>query len=292
MWIFVVVLLGFLYTATAFRLRAVTRPAGQLRLLDTFAREADLSPDPVTGPRVQAQLVRRERVVAIGIAVFFTICLAVALQIDAREGAASSSTLPLAAMGPIFTGLAARPVILTGLLLFDAVHRPGPHGPRVARIMLPRVTDYVRPAEVWISRAMAGVVLPVSALIVGLAQRHRSDQPYLSTVGLWATAVAGWLLLVIVEVTTHRMVGLGQPAGSPVELAWGDAMRAAQLRELYLVLTFFCLTIAFFTASVLKTNYLGLYGVLVVVIVLSCVGKPGSYYRRRLWPWPTDGETA
>jgi hypothetical protein len=292
-WIFIAVLLAFLYAVCGFQLWRLRRPGRQRALLDTFARTADLSPDAVTGPRVSAQLLRRERVAAVGAALLFTVGLLVAVLIDDQlSNHPRQSGLPLLFFAPAFLGLAARPLILTGLLAYDALTRRAGPGPRVARIVAPSITDYVRRAELWAARLAAGVVLPVSALIVGLAQTHRSNEPFLSSGGLIATGAIGLILLALVELAARRIVGLAQPAATAAELAWDDAIRAQQLRELYLVLAMFSLYIAFFTATVLDTSWIAAYGGLVVLLALASIGKPSAYYRRRLWPWPTDGEPA
>ena len=88
------------------------------------------------------------------------------------------------------------------------------------------------------------------------------------------------------------MAALPQPAATPRELAWDDALRSMQLRELYLLATTASLLISVLTLGLLQSSFIAIYGVLLVVLILSFKGSPATHYRRRLWPWPTDRETA
>ena len=158
-------------------------------------------------------------------------------------------------------------------------------------MLVPALTDYVRPTQLWAGRIIGGIVLPASAIVVGVAQRHTEGA--LSTAGLLAAGSAGVVLLAIVEVVAHRLVLLGQPAGSALELAWDDAFRAMQLRELYQVLSVRGLTLSFFTFAALDSSFVAIYALaLIVGLAFAARGDSNSYFRRRLWPRSPDRQTA
>jgi hypothetical protein len=291
-WLFLTILLAVFWAVTGFHLWRLSRPRRQLRIVDNTARQLDLALDAHTGPLVRARLVRRERVALAGTTVLMTAYLPLALTLDHAHPGATHPVAPIVFVLPFLIILGSRPLLLSCLLAYEALRRCRQPGPRVARVVVPRVTDYVRPVEVWAARALTGVVVPGSALIVGLAQHHRPGYQWLSGTGLILTAVSGPLLLALVETGARRLAALPQPAATPIELAWDDALRSMQLRELYLLATTAALLISVLTLGLLESSFIAIYGVLLVVLILSLKGSPASHYRRRLWPWPTDGETA
>jgi hypothetical protein len=286
------VYLAIEWVTTSFQLWRLTRPARQRRMASTTARRLDLALDEQTRPLVQTRLVRRERVALVGSTVLITAYLPVALALDHSRFRVHHANTPIVFVLPFLVITAGRPMLSSLLMAYEASRRARRPGPRVARVVVPRVTDYVRPVEVWATRALCAVVVPAAAIIVGVAERHRPGYQWLSGTGVTLTAVSGPLVLALVETGARRLAGLPQPAATPAELAWDDALRSMQLRELYRLATTFSLLISVLTLGLLQSSFIAIYGVLLVVLILSLKGTPASHYRRRLWPAPTDRRRA
>ena len=285
---FLAVVLACFWAITAFQLWRLSRPARQRRMADKTARRLDLALDEQTRPLVQNRLVRRERVALVATAVLETAYLPVALALDHSRFRVQHANAPIVFVLPFLIFTASRPLLLSLLMAYDALRRQRDPGPRVARVVVTRLTDYVRPVELWAARFLAGVVVPACALIVGLTQQHRADEPWLSGAVLVATALSAPLLLAVAELGAHQLVALPQPASTPTELAWDDALRSMQLRELFVVVTGGSLMISVLSVAVLDSSFIAVYGVIVVMVLLGFAGSPASHYRRRLWPWPTE----
>ncbi|BEP12363.1 hypothetical protein acdb102_06740 [Acidothermaceae bacterium B102] len=276
------------------------RPGKTLQLLHKAARDLDLSVDPVNAAPVAARLVRRERAALVGhvgaclvVLPFYALYMVHVTNNSAHHFRPPSLFL-LILMVPYVTPMLGRQAVLAGLLVREA-HRRGAHrGPRVARAVVPHLSDYVRPLEIWAARFIALAVVPAAVLgaVFGDTDAKTSALVAPSLVVGAAIVAAVWALA---ELTARRLLEVGQPADNPIELAWDDALRSRQLRELFLFVSAFGLLLTMFSALGELPDSLTMVPFLCALAVLGLlglVGKPASHYRRRLWPAPTDRRQA
>lgn len=272
-------------------LAATLIPARGHALLERFTREAGLPPGEHLQPTLQRRLLLRERLRILGglLGLLLNGALAVALT--------SAGTLDVFGAGWLLTGgmvggfclgVAAAGLLPTAI---------SPDSPRVARPRAVSADDYVSPIEQTASRALA-VACGVLAILSLAAQLISGG---LST-GLWLTAVVTGALAavfhVVAEIAGGMLVPRGGPARSEAELAWEDALRAANLRDLLSVPTIFgiqaipagvltlgeALAPAAF-AAVLAPMIIGVLLVgAIVALVIGVRDDPARHYLRRLWP--------
>jgi hypothetical protein len=179
----------------------------------------------------------------------------------------------------------------SGLMMYEVARRTYVTGPRVARVRVPVLADYVRPLELWAARLVVLVVVPVTTVVLIITASTR-DARVISAPAMIAGVLVAVALLIAAELAARRLLALGQPASTVLELAWDDALRSRQLRELYLSVMAVGLVLTMFTLVDLnlpdRTQMPLLYGTLGVIAALGVIGKPAAHYRRRLWPAPTD----
>ena len=166
-------------------------------------------------------------------------------------------------------------------------------GPRVARSDAVALDDYVAPFE----RNGARVVVVVSVLaLIGMLLLPAPGTGTVAPTPLKITLVAlGILSLLLFELGSRRIIARSRAAGSPLELAWDDALRAGAARDL--VIAPICLGLwstlliasdAGQTVPAVQDMRLGI-GLIVVAlaIIVALIGsaqKPQRYFLRRLWP--------
>jgi hypothetical protein len=283
--------------ADLLQLARTTRPAGRRKLLNRTARELDLVVDPATAPLVIERLVRRERVTAAGSLLIWSIVLPVyaVLALHAVHVVGTNKPARYVPLGVIlpwasvrFGQVAAR----SGLMMYEVARRTKVTGPRVARVRVPVLTDYVRPLELWAARLVVLVAAPVTTVVLISTAKGNRDARFISTPVMVAGVLFAVALLIAAELTARRLLALGQPASTEVELTWDDALRSRQLRELYLSVMAVGLVVTAFSLIDLNlpdwTQMPLLYGTLGAIVLLGVIGKPAAHYRRRLWPATTD----
>jgi hypothetical protein len=297
--LFFVIGLMALVAAAGWRWRWVGTPGHSAELLDKAARQLDLAVGPPNAEAITRRLVQRERVALLGglalqlvVLPFYALYMGHTLHDVHRTS--HPTFLPLMLMVPLAGTMLGRQGALTALLIREAHSRSAVPGPRLARAVVPLLTDYVRPLEVWSARLIALVTTPAAAIWCLVAETGTQLGRYVIP-SMVAGAVIVATLLALTEVTARRVLDLGQPAANPFELAWDDALRSRQLREVYLLvsgagvlLTAFCLG----PAVPERLTMVPFFATLGLLAVLGLLGKPASHYRRRLWPWPTDAQPA
>ena len=291
---FFVVLYLVVVAAVGWRLWDVTRPAGRAKLLDKTARELDLAIDEATAPLVTQRLVARERVGAVGTLVIESIVAPIyaVWAVHALNSHKPPAFTPLFLVIPwaavVFGQIAAR----AGLMVYEVARRRRVVGPRVARAQAPGLTDYVRPLELWITRLVVLALAPATTVLLIVTMRGTRDGHFISAPLMVAGVLFALAILTAVELAARRLLALGQPASSMVELAWDDALRSRQLRELYLSAAGVGLLVALYSVIALNlpdwTQPILMYGTPAVIGLTYFYGKPAAHYRRRLWPAPTD----
>jgi hypothetical protein len=278
------------------------RPAVRRRSLVRFAGKVDLPlPDPSLWPRAEAALARRNLAVDLGVAVGVATAAVLAWVLGAPEGLSGDTGATGDGLWALIVAGAALAGAATGAAWAGARQArqdaPAP-GPRVARPKASRATDYVAPLELWGARVMA--LAPAVALAIGLviATAIGTVAPAeLLNVGTVLAAIVGLTALAVGEVTERRLLDLPQTAGSSLELAWSDALRARVLRDVVTaplaigVYACFALVLAA-SAGVgdptIANGLIGLIGLgmiaLAVIAVVSVASRPQRHFRQRLWP--------
>lgn len=198
--------------------------------------------------------------------------------------------------GGFFTGAS------VAVAIYALAAKPArPEGERYARSGAVDLRDYLAPVDRLGARGAValGVVTLLAATAVSAAGLTSSNAA-LSVGGL--IVVAGVVALALSEFASRRILERPQPAGSPSELAWDDALRAQSLREI--VTAPLCLgswgALAALFTLVDATDAVGFGGIvtfwvgaaglalvfiaLLVAAAMSIATKPQQHYLRRLWP--------
>jgi hypothetical protein len=179
--------------------------------------------------------------------------------------------------------------------------------PRIARPLRRELGDYLDAFELNGARvaAVLGAIIAASTLI--WPSSFAGLQPAVTTV-LAATGLIAWVILEL----CGRYIVLARPriAESEAELAWDDALRAADLRRLVTaVLMSSCYAIAFGSLPLMfdavgailpenvmmvlvNVSFYVFITVGVVILVIALRRDPARHYLRRLWPEIAPQNTA
>lgn len=287
---FLAVLVGLAFCIIAGRWLYLSRPAHRLALLDKTARRLDLAVDPANAESVARRLVRRERAGSIGYLVALALITPVELhyiQHSLNETKPPPYT-PLSLVLP-WVGVTLGTLVGRGVCaVLDA--RRAAEGPRVARTRVPVLSDYVRPCDVLAVRVLCLLVAPAlcAAFVADPGPQSHHLHPWLIWAGV-AVSLAVWILA---ELSARALLSLGQPATTLTDLAWDDAIRSLELRQLYAAALTPAIFVIEFAIIGLQppdaAQPLFLYGSLVLAAAFAFLGKPASHFRRRLWPAPID----
>lgn len=290
-WFFsVVVVLAALFVVG--RWLYLARPANRLRLLDKVARRADLAIDPANADAVARRLVRRERAGSIG----YLVILAISAPIELRytQHQLSSPTpppyTPLNMLLPWASVTLGTLVGRAACAVLDA--RKAADGPRVARAKVPGLYDYIRPLDVLLTRGLVLAVGPGLAVAFLIDNRRGPLSGHLHPWLVVAGVAMTFVVLGAVELAARALLALGQPAGTLSDLAWDDALRALELRQLFATAAMAGVFVSEFSFVGLEPpdalQPLFMYGGIGLAVAIGFLGKPASHFRRRLWPAPID----
>lgn len=179
---------------------------------------------------------------------------------------------------------------------------------RFARAEATGLDDYVAPMERFGARI--AVALVTTVLLVSLALGATGLVNFAMPLWLTGGGILGVLAiaaLALFELYGRWIVRRGQPAGSPAELSWDDALRSMLLRDLAmvpialggygLILGLTELAGALAAAGADPTGMLiaanacfTLAAVTIVLIAIYVVvSRPQRYFRLRLWPELAEG---
>lgn len=275
-------------------------PSLRRRALARFARKVELPAPPADARgHIEGALVGRSRAVGLAASGALGAAAVIGWLVDAPASlgtgeAMRESLWAFIVAGATATGAAA------GAAWFAVrqVRRPPTlDGPRMARPIAAAATDYVAPFERWGARVMG--VAPTLGLVIGLVIAGFVDTvaptDLLNTGTLLAAAVAPMVLLAS-ELAMRRLVELPQVAGSSLDLAWNDALRAQLLRDIvnaplgvgvYASFALLASASAGVQDPVIANGLVGLIGlgiiVLFIIAVVSLGSRPQRYFRDRLW---------
>ena len=245
---------------------------------ESFARSVGLELPPPLRAAVTARIARRHRAGSVGM-ILGTAAAAFLLATDTRSSENFAS--PFLLFAGSFVGLA----IGVAISSVTSSRTTDPDAVKYARTAAVALDDYVAPLERTGARIV--VALAVAAVIAAYATGVVAN-PVLAALG--GLAVAS---LVLFEVAGRRLVERSQPATSPAELAWDDAVRASQLRDIVtapLTLGSFSLVIGLGAIVDRLSDSYGFTAIAVTgfgaiaLVVASIVSRPQRYFLRRLWP--------
>jgi hypothetical protein len=169
---------------------------------------------------------------------------------------------------------------------------------RVARTTTVKISDYVSPLQtafMWFCVAAAIVLFAVDCWLA------TTDSPeYLSIVSGVLVGLSV-VALVVYQVFARRAVSRGALAGTPLELAWDDALRSYALVNLSSMVALIALysLVAYDTVAIIATPkvadqtifgvYVGLLPISATVAILTLIAITTSihtrqHFLRRLWP--------
>ena len=204
-------------------------PGRRAAVARRFARSIDIDLPPALEPAIGRRLAVRE-VVAMGAGLLLAWG---SVAVLAGTTDADDAGLVLAAA---FLTFLLGHAIGNGITAWWELARSAlPTGPRVARATVLTPGDYVAPIERLGARVMVAVSV-VAALGVLVAD----GAGWFAGATLPALVVGAVLVLPPVTLAVHellaaRLVRRPQPAGSALDLAWDDAMRAQTLRDMVTV---------------------------------------------------------
>ena len=258
-----------------------------------FARSVGLNLPPEIEPAVRARLTSRVRGGCLG-AVVALVAAAAALQFWVDVDAAAPLAV-LLLIGAVFAGYA---VGAAGASLRSADHDPDRI--RVARSRAVGVPDFLAPVELVGARVVVavGFLVATATVVVGATGGAPTSGNFAVTVLL---AGAGVVTLVAFEIVSRRVVARPQPAGTPSELVWDDAVRSTLLRDLVTAPLAFGMYATLYGlvdfAGGIEGNYSSLgaaflatsavFAPLALVsfaAIVTLALKPQRHFARRLWP--------
>ncbi len=256
-------------------------PGQRAARANSFARSVGLEiPDSLRAV-ITERVALRHRSGAIGMIVgIATSAFLLSMDPASSENFAS----PFLLIGGAFAGLAIG-------VTFSAARAAAPIDPdavKYARTNAVALDDYVAPLERTGGRVVVGlaVVTLIAALVVGAP---------VSGI-LVALAALGVAALLVFEIAGRRIVSRSQPAQSPSDLAWDDAVRASVLRDMITAPIILGADAVVVAGGALVTRLLAgsdfangaiLMAVIVAAIALAVAAitsRPQRYFLRRLWP--------
>lgn len=268
------------------------RPAGRRAARQRFARQVGL-PLPDDCHRLDELLAARNRSIGVG-AVAGVLFVAIWTMISGLVSV-DESWWPFVIIGAALSGAA----VSVGLSATRQVARPlADDGQLLARPTAPTLDDYLAPVELQGGRiaAVAPAVVVLVAVVAGLAS------PVVAVGGVLSPGVVTVVVLSLAALTTSEVIGRivieqSQLAGSPLELAWNDALRARLLRDLVTmpitVGSYATFGILVTGSRVLESESLriamlvavGVAAIIFLVLgLVSLAVRPQRHFRRQLWP--------
>lgn len=276
-------------------------PAGRAAAARRFARSVDLSLPPALAPAIGRRLAVRE-LAAMGTGLLLGWGSVAVLA--GTTGPDGHGLVLAAAFLTFFLGHA----IGNGATAWWEATRPVlPAGPRVARAAVLAQGDYVAPIERLGARAMVSVsVVVVLGVLIGSDVGWFTIDP-LHPIWIGAALIVPPALLVMHELVAARLTRRPQPAGSALDLAWDDAMRARTLRDMvtvpiataaYVPLALLSLVSEriggapprSFGFDLVTGAFLVLLLALLVTAVVAIALRPHRHFREQLWPRPVRPE--
>lgn len=276
-------------------LARLSTPALRRTAAHAYARKVNLQLDAALEDAVASRLARRQ---AAGVVTGAVLALVLAPVLrPGEEPAGAPWVSPLVVFLAFFLGTA---LGSAGVAWYES-SRPLPPGPRLARATVPGHGDYVPRIERWGAWVMAAVSPAVAGGLMALDGAGLVELGDLPVPLVVAAVVAPALAVLADELSARWLLARRQVAGSTLELAWDDALRAKTLRDTVTVAVvtgaWAPLALVGSIAEELEGGWpanpavgvvngvgLVLMAALLVAGVASLVLRPEGHFRRTLWP--------
>ena len=268
---------GVLFLLVALLVGSVVRAFGSTVIDAQVLRVQSAYRLPVRG-EVQAFVTRRTASRHRAIRIGQLAGVAVAIAIGALIHATVTNWVWIVIAGSILGWMTA--LCVSGL---RELNRASPGG--IARAVAVGIDDYLAPLH----HALAGVAIACGIVVVWASTRlHGFD------LATWSALALAFATFALAEFASRRLVTRPQPAGTDLELAWSDALRAQLVRDFYSAPVGFAMGAAVLgLRSILGQNlvdsmfpYLTLAFVISGAIAALIAQRLGLelYVLRRLWP--------
>ncbi|MEO7122959.1 MAG: hypothetical protein ABI400_07560, partial [Lacisediminihabitans sp.] len=162
------------------------------------------------------------------------------------------------------------------------------------------MADYVAPLERKGTLVAVVIAVAVTLIYIGIGSGVVDTTTPLWRSGPAIVTTLAVASLVLFEVVGRRIVRKGQPAGSPTELAWDDALRSQRLRGLLTAPLTLSAYGGFSALMELSTGFsaagkpqlsllfsiptVALGCAVFVVAIVTLITRPQRFFLRRLWP--------
>jgi len=267
-------------------------PGSGRRSTQRLVRSIGIGLPPQLEAEVEARVILRQRAGSIGAA----IAVAAAVAFFVLSSAAPSQLTGLLIVGAAFAGIA----IGAGVSAATASAATAPGEARVARLRAVSVRDYLAPLELLGARVVAGLAVVTAIAVIALTPFADGDDAA-NVVVITALGVTAGVSLALFELFSRRIVDRPQPVGTPVELAWDDALRSSTLRDIVtapLLIGVYTVMYGFIEISdrvgVASDSFVGfavaagvfmlVLAALLILAIVSIVSRPQRHVIRRLWP--------
>lgn len=257
------------------------RPAQRTQRAEAFARSVGLPLSDALRPVVTSRIALRQRGGAAGLVVG-VVASAFLLNADQSSGEQYATTFLL--IGGAFAGAAIGVAIAA-----SRVSAPlDPHAVKYARPSAVALSDYVAPLE----RTGVRVVVVLAAATLAAALAFGAA---VSGV-LVALGVLGVAALVFFEIAGRRIVARAQPAQSPADLTWDDAVRASVLRDMVTApIILGADTVVVAGGALIDHVFAGseaarialvivCFAAAITLAIAAITSRPQRYFLTRLWP--------
>lgn len=198
---------------------SATRPTTALRALGRFADRSRL-PVPAASADALKAYMRRSKVVEFaGLTVGCAVCIVLL-----ASPLGTSPVYPIAVFAPVL--LLAAMVSATVVALRERLFRPPLGSPRVARSRATTARDYLGPGRWILPWVLAGAAGAAGVWAAWMLARGAASRPEVAVIMLVIAALAVGTAIGLPRLDA-AILGRPQPAGSELELAWDDALRAS-----------------------------------------------------------------
>jgi hypothetical protein len=275
--------------------------------VDRLARRIDLAvpTSRIEEERVGMRLAARERYIAIGGGIGLVVAVLATLFLPGFD---RNNFSMLGIFLLTLTGIA----VGAGISALTTTRELPDDVPRIARLSSPTLRDYVQPLEYGsaIAATVVAVLVTVVALPLGFVFGGLAGSDSVLPI---VVTICALLSLMAALLVSRSILGRGQRAGSVLELAWDDAIRATALRDLVsvplalgfagslvplvtivsgirLVQPYTSVDNVLAVCAMIGVGAISLIGVILAIVSLAA--KPQRRYRSRLWPEPAGNAQA
>jgi hypothetical protein len=257
------------------------RPAQRVQRAEGFARSVGLPLTDALRAVVTERVALRHRGGSAGLVIGI---LAGAFVLDQDPASSENYATPFLLIGGAFAGAAIGVAIAASRVAAPL----DPDAVKFARPSAVALDDYVAPLE------RTGGRLVVGLAVVTLAAALVFDAPVSGA--LMALAVLAVAALLFFEIAGRRIVDRAQPAQSPADLTWDDAVRASVLRDMVTAPIILGADTVVVAGGALIDHVLAGSELARIALVVVCVAaaialaiaaitsRPQRYFLRRLWP--------